>query len=98
MRDADRRRRLKSSMYRQNATIEFKPVEDGYVFYNENAEHIVFLNLTAAAIFECCQPPADRKTIDAILQASGGQHLDSNTIEACLQQLIGHGLLIEEPE
>ena len=85
-----------SEVYRQSPGIEFQSVEDGYVLYDGDTRQIIYLNLTAAAIFELC---AMALTADAIVEAlriNGHASITLESVKTCLDQMIEHQLLLVE--
>ncbi len=74
--------------YRQISTLECKIVDDGFVLYDENRGRVIYLNLTAAAIFEICGSPMDARAIGDILRTNGAPSIDDSKVLQCLRQLV----------
>lgn len=81
-------------LYRKSPHVEFQAVEDGYVFYDSDAREIIFLNLTAAAIFELCAMPLTTDAIVEGLRVNGHRTIDDEAVESCLVQMVDHRLLL----
>lgn len=83
--------------FRQNADLDCKAVDDGYVFYDLDGGQVIYLNLTAAAIFETCATPAEIPAILDMLRASGAPSIEASAVVACLEQLVDRGILRAMP-
>lgn len=86
------------SVYIQVAGVEHNAVEDGYVFYDTNERVIIYLNLTAAAIFELCAVPLTANAIVEGLRVNGHSSITLDAVESCLALMIKHRLLSAEAE
>lgn len=75
-------------LYRQISTLECKIVDDGFVFYDEEESRVIYLNLTAAAIFEICDEPMEIPAIGRVLRANGAPSIDDDAVLECLSRLI----------
>jgi len=83
-------------VYRQCPGVQFQSVEDGYVFYDGEARQIIYLNLTAAAIFELCAMPLTAEAICDGLRTNGHATITLEQVQSCLEEMITHHLLLSE--
>jgi hypothetical protein len=80
--------------YRRLKGVDFIEVPDGYVIYNDSGEQAIYLNQTAAAVFELCDVETEATSIAATLQqAFGLSHPPVADVEVCLRSLVSEGLV-----
>jgi len=80
--------------FRRIDGFEYSEVPDGYVIYDNSREHVHFLNLTAAAIFELCDGRSSIDTIAELFQGAFDLSISpKDEIEACLVSLVSQGLI-----
>ena len=83
-----------NAFYARTEDFECSEVPDGYVIYDHAAEHVHFLNLTAAAVFELCDGRNSAETIATILEDSFDLPAPPlGEVEACLASLASQGLI-----
>lgn len=74
--------------------LQVNRVSDGYVIYRQAAEHVHYLNLTGAFIFELCdgETPADWMP-ELVREAFDLDRPPADEVRACLGELFGASLI-----
>jgi hypothetical protein len=86
-----------SSRYKQCATVEAAPLEDGVILLDPETSQFSVLNPTAAAIWASVAEPATSEEIAAVIQAQfdevdGGVLAD---VEATLREMVERKLITQ---
>ncbi len=84
--------------FQQVGDLEITKMPDGYVVYRPESDRVLFLNMTAAVIFELCD---GRQSLGEIMEILvSGYELDefpAAEFETCVTNLLDEGLILPCP-
>jgi coenzyme PQQ synthesis protein D (PqqD) len=84
----------RKQVYRRVEHISFVEVPTGYVIDDDKNKRVIFLNLTAAAIFELCNGTNDVALIaDLMKKACNLSAAPYDDVKACVWRLYRGGLI-----